>query len=1077
MSDLRENFNNPLPILALLLVAAGLVAQTVPLASVRPQEPERIKPPASLAVPSRLWQDPLAAVEAHQESQKKGGAERVVAPDESSLADELARKLGVLDGQGRRVPDELVPPGKLLILPVMLVASPFPDDAEIRRRIRYAVESALASQEFAPEDAESIRYVTWQPRTRRCGRPDTPTPPVTGATCNPPSTLPFEWFQRTGTAADRALASGAPTHALVLWLREHELSGKPVAELESLVAAITARGSTEKRVTVIGPATSTQYLDVLRELEARPQAPTEVEFLSYGATIPDKDAATAIAPPGQEASLARHDAVVRVIRGDDLLVDALVRELGRRGVNREGFAAGAKGEADCREGIALIVEGDYEYGRSLRRAFVRQAEARCRNPNVRVYTYFRGLDGVLPVTGEREQRDAPRKGEGKGRDSILPEAPLENAEGRNQYDYLRRIGDQIAQFDAEGGSETPLRAVGIFGSDVYDKLLVLQALQPRLPSALFFTTDLDARFLHRDQGAWARNLVVASHFGLALHRDLQAETPPFRDSYQTAAYLATLTAAHPKREAWLQRVAADRSPPRLYEIGRTRPVDLGVIDDPACPEGQECKPIHPPPALEIPRFASWRVWLAVGLGFLLVLLTTRANRFAAAVVHLADQHADARRRIVSNFAGWSVGGAAVAITMAIVAVLVTHEIEAGEGEPFVWFEGVSAWPSHLLRFLALVVAIALGAIAMRRLGVHAERISAEFALPLPDARAGRRIWIPREGADAPGRHALWQRRSEWLRGPFVDFARTEREASGGAEQRVVVDRLWQRYLLRTSGTPFWLWIALATVLLGAFATALYALDPPFFSHRGVWVMRVNELLWIANVVVLWGTIFWTVFEARACAYFIDRLGSTPSAWPAATLARESTRTGVPAPCLVAQLDFRLILRAADRVGPIVYIPFVQIFLLGVAFHPFFDAADVPWTLVTLAAISLAYAIYAMVRLRGSAERARKEILDYYQSMLLRLQGDGAGAEPEGYMKDGAKGQRPVFTALRLDGIDASRRAAASGQVKALAAEIGAEREGPFLPLLQQPAVKALLIPFGGWSGLSLVEPLLNYFGL
>jgi len=1076
MSDVRDNFSNPLPILALLLVAAGLVAQTVPLASVRPQEPERIKPPPSLAVPSRLWQDPLAAVETHQELQKKAGAARNGAPDEASLADEVARKLGLLDENGRPVPEARVPAGKLLILPVMLVASPFPDDAEVRRRTRYAVESGLASQGFVPEDAESIRYVIWQPRTRRCGVPDPKAPPVVGATCNLPSMLPFEWFQRTGSATDRALASDAPTRALVLWLREHEFSGKPVAELESLLAAITARGPIRKQMTVIGPATSTQYLDVLRELDTRAGASTEIEFLSYGATIPDKEAAAAIATPGQEAPLALRDAVVRVIKGDDLLVDALVRELGRRGVNRKAFAAVPSSDTACREGVALIVEGDYEYGRSLRRAFFRQAEARCRKANVRVYTYFRGLDGVLPVTGEREPREAPRKGEGK--DSMLSDAPLENAEGRNQYDYLRRIGDQIAQFEAEGGSEAPLRAVGIFGSDVYDKLLVLQALQPRLPSVVFFTTDLDARFLHRDQAAWARNLVVASHFGLALHHDLQGETPPFRDSYQTAAYLATLTAAHPRREAWVQRVAADRSQPRLYEIGRTRPVDLGAVDDSGpCPEAQGCKRIHPPPALEIPRFAPWRAWLAGGLGLLLVLLTTRANRFAAEVVHLADQRPDVRRRIVRHIAGWSLGGVAVALTMALVAVFVTDEIKAGDGEPFLWFEGVSAWPSHLLRFLALVVAVVLGAIAMRRLRVQAERIAEEFALPLPEANPGSRVWVPRRGKDGLGRHALWQRRSEWLRGPFVDFARTEREATGGAEHRVVVDRLWQRYLARTSGTPFWLWIALATALLGAFATALYALDPPFFSHRGEWVMRVNELLWIANVVVLWGTIFWTVFEARSCAYFIDRLGSTPSAWPAATLARESERTGVPAPCLVAQLDFRLILRAAERVGPIVYIPFVQIFLLGVAFHPFFDNADVPWTLVALAAISLAYAIYAMVRLRGSAERARKEILDYYDAMLLRLQGNGSGAEPEGYAKEAAKGQRPAYTPLRLEAIEPARRAAASGQVKALVADIGAEREGPFLPLLQQPAVKALLIPFGGWSGLSLVEPVLNYFGL
>jgi len=1082
---MRDNFSNPLPLLALLLVAAGLIAQTVPLSSIRPQDSERLKPPPSIAVPSRLWQDPLAAVEAHQEANKAkpGEGPAPPPPDLATLRHEVAQKLGLRDHKGEIIAGARAT-GRLLVLPVMLSASPFPDDAEIRRRIRYAVESALASQGFAPENAEAINYVHWPRRETSCASvAGTATLPVPGESCRTISTIPYEWFQRTSAADGTELPADASTVALVLWMREHELATRPIEALEDLVRTITPDQAPPPQVSVIGPATSSQYLAIMREVDDRnrkriPPSGQPIQFLSYGATISDDEAAF--------AALGRHEGnprppeeIVRVIKGDDLLIKALVRELGRRGVDRTAFTGRGTAKAPCRDAIALVVEADYEYGRSLGRAFVRHAAERCDELDVRVFTYFRGLDGVLPVTGEREERRAPRSNDAKGKEPRTPDTPLENAEGRNQFDYLRRIGDQIAQLDAEGGSERHLRAVGIFGSDVYDKLLVLQALQPRLPSTVFFTTDLDARFLHRDQASWARNLVVASHFGLALHGKLQGGTAPFRDGYQTAAYLATLAASHPEAGAAARRVAKVESPPRLFEIGRTRPVDLGASSDAAaCPELLRCESFHPAPALEIPRFASWRVWLAVGLGLLLVLLTTRANRFVADIVHIADQPPEARRRMVRGVAAWSLGVAAVALTMALVAVFVTEEIQVGEGEPFVWLEGVSAWPSHLLRFFALLVAVVLGAVAMRRLRIQAANIAAEFDLPLRSAcwRAPS-AWVARPGLPGAAAPPLWRRRIEWLRGPFVDFAQTERETAGGADRRVVVDRLWLRYLARTSGAPFWSWIVLATVLLSAFAFALYALDPPFFAHRGVWVMRVNELLWVGNVVVLWGTIFWTVFEARACAYFIDRLSSTPSAWSAATLARESERTGVPRACLVAQLDFRLILRTAERIGPLVYMPFVQIFLLGVAFHPFLDESDVPWTLISLAAISLAYSIYAMIRLRGSAERGRKAILAHYNEMLLWLQGSGTGAEPEGYAKEGAPGQRPTYAPVRLEEIDSARRPAASAQVKALVADISAAREGPFVPLLQQPAVKALLIPFGGWSGLSLVEPALTYFGL
>ena len=57
---------------------------------------------------------------------------------------------------------------------------------------------------------------------------------------------------------------------------------------------------------------------------------------------------------------------------------------------------------------------------------------------------------------------------------------------------------------------------------------------------MFFTTDLDARLFHPREQDWARNLIVASSFGLTLADELQRSIAPFRDSYQTAAYLATL---------------------------------------------------------------------------------------------------------------------------------------------------------------------------------------------------------------------------------------------------------------------------------------------------------------------------------------------------------------------------------------------------------------------------------------------------------------------------------------------------------------------------------------------------------
>jgi hypothetical protein len=126
-------------------------------------------------------------------------------------------------------------------------------------------------------------------------------------------------------------------------------------------------------------------------------------------------------------------------------------------------------------------------------------------------------------------------------------------------------------FDRLGPSDTRIKAIGILGSDIYDKLLVLQAVYELFPQAIFFTTDMDARFLHPDELPWTRNLVIASSFGLRLHPALQKNTPPFRDSYQTSLFFATrLAMTRGKEDPDLSDcLSACLREPMIYEVGRT----------------------------------------------------------------------------------------------------------------------------------------------------------------------------------------------------------------------------------------------------------------------------------------------------------------------------------------------------------------------------------------------------------------------------------------------------------------------------------------------------------------------------
>src|SRR6185503_17784687 len=118
---------------------------------------------------------------------------------------------------------------------------------------------------------------------------------------------------------------------------------------------------------------------------------------------------------------------------------------------------------------------------------------------------------------------------------------VNKAEGPAQFDYLGRLGDRMdgLQKSLKRDGDGQISAIGIVGSDVYDTLLILQALRGRFPAALFFTTDLDVRYFHPRERDWALNLIVVSPYGLALNDALQGNVPEFRDGTQTAQFTAT----------------------------------------------------------------------------------------------------------------------------------------------------------------------------------------------------------------------------------------------------------------------------------------------------------------------------------------------------------------------------------------------------------------------------------------------------------------------------------------------------------------------------------------------------------
>lgn len=540
-------------------------------------------------IEARLWQDPFDALERFRKRVKAGGEkQQACTPAISDDAEPVAQ------------------PSLPAVLVVPIEAGPYADEVELRRRVRYALLAGLKNAHLVPEDEQHVRCLSLAADLA-------PLPaPSAGAATDDQSArlaeLPYESF--AANPFDPASHDASKRQrVLVFWLKQQYLDVTPLARLERLRLTLSAKLAEHYPLLtvppegiplkVIGPSNSTVLRNMLREdrelaAEGLPSVP-QIEIYSPLATADKKlllrgiDAAPPPSTPRQSLKL------LRTISDDATLARLLLDELKRRAVDpaqglrcRPG-AVQVQG-LECRHGgfrggmgrVALISEWDSFYARALsesfkeevaRRAGIKDSDQYALNDWVLRYSYLRGLDGRLPEDAAAAGSSAKDAGKDGKSSTELDLAPLEKSDGNSQLDYLRRLADYIARQDEElrdqGGSG--IGAIGVLGTDAYDKLLVLQALKSRMPAKLYFSTDLDARMLQRGQAETARNLVLAAPYGLTLTRDLQQDVPPFRDSLQSAVFVAVLAAQAPQSfEVKRERFDYSSSPllsPGIYEVG------------------------------------------------------------------------------------------------------------------------------------------------------------------------------------------------------------------------------------------------------------------------------------------------------------------------------------------------------------------------------------------------------------------------------------------------------------------------------------------------------------------------------
>jgi len=187
-------------------------------------------------------------------------------------------------------------------------------------------------------------------------------------------------------------------------------------------------------------------------------------------------------------------------------------------------------------------------------------------------------------------------------------------------------------------------------------------------------------------------------------------------------------------------------------------------------------------------------------------------------------------------------------------------------------------------------------------------------------------------------------------------------------------------------------------------------------------------------------IFFVVDATRLCRRFIKHLVEETIEWPEEFLRQEAKKRGVHPNLVHEWLSIDLIAKRTAVIGHLIYYPFIVLFLMYVARHPYFDRWDLPLGLMILLTPNVSYAFVNAVALRRSAEGARQTALSQLRAKLRTLSDLIAGE------KESKRQIEHVIEAIR------------------------STHEDAFLPFTAPPIFGAIIaLPSGGYGLVLLME--------
>jgi hypothetical protein len=273
----------------------------------------------------------------------------------------------------------------------------------------------------------------------------------------------------------------------------------------------------------------------------------------------------------------------------------------------------------------------------------------------------------------------------------------------------------------------------------------------------------------------------------------------------------------------------------------------------------------------------------------------------------------------------------------LILLWVIHS-QLDTGEPFAWFEGISLWPSVLLKILALAFAILFLCSGYRKIRSRSTALR-YYLLPYK----------------APLQAALDQGKDHPARDLYCQYHRL-------SNPKVLICRV------TVMGTAYFL-LGVGIVL---------SFGKPHVPFRGATSLLMDQLATYVSVFFLIILISGVLYTTHLSVWLIRQLSRREITWSRMIrthILKWKNSKSVDSFVLCRWTDIGVIARHTKAMAQLIYYPFIVMLLMLIARGRYFDNWNMPLGLCMVILLSLIYAIYCAIALRRAAEKARRTAIE------------------------------------------------------------------------------------------------------